>query len=46
MANSSSGTKGWTLADVTEIPALWNVGHDGVVIDEDEAASRTARSRR
>ena len=37
MADSSPGTKGWLLADVSEIPALWNVGHDGVAIDEDEA---------
>lgn len=37
MADSTPGTKGWRLADVSDVPALWNVGADGVAIEEDEA---------
>lgn len=34
---SDAGGKGWQLVDVSDVPALWNVGADGVAIDEDEA---------
>ena len=37
MANLSPSTKGWLLADVADVPALWNVGSNGVPIDEDAA---------
>ncbi len=37
MSGSSPGTRGWQLADVADVPALWNVGPDGVAIDEGEA---------
>ena len=36
MSGSADGP-GWALADVSAIPGLWNVGGDGVAIDEDEA---------
>ena len=36
MSGSADGP-GWALADVSEIPGLWNVGSDGVPIDEDAA---------
>ena len=42
MADSLPGTKGWLLADVSEVPGLWNVGADGAAIDEDEAYAMIA----
>jgi mannose-6-phosphate isomerase-like protein (cupin superfamily) len=36
VADSPDGRR-WALADVSAIPSLWNVGADGIAIDEDEA---------
>jgi mannose-6-phosphate isomerase-like protein (cupin superfamily) len=40
--DSPANGRGWRLADAATVPALWNVGHDGVPIDEDEAYERIA----
>ncbi len=44
--DSPASGRGWRLADATSVPALWNVGHDGVPIDEDEAFERIAAKPR
>ena len=34
--------RGWAVAELSAIPSLWNVGHDGQVLDEDDAYERVA----
>ena len=40
--DSPASGRGWRLADAATVPALWNVGHDGVPTDDDEAYERIA----
>jgi hypothetical protein len=37
MTKSHASGRGWALRDASTIPSLWNVGGDGVAIDEEEA---------
>ena len=37
MTKSHASGRGWALTDASTIPSLWNVGGDGVAIDEEEA---------
>jgi hypothetical protein len=37
MTKSHASGRGWALTGVSSIPSLWNVGGDGVAIDEEEA---------
>jgi mannose-6-phosphate isomerase-like protein (cupin superfamily) len=37
VADSSPSGDSWKVVDLSAVPNLWNVGSDGVAIDEDEA---------